>query len=192
MRSSRPSTSACRIRGSIGSWGSPTPKSMNSTPSAASRRLASSSRVNGYWPSSLRTGEKRTASDRTGEQEALQRLEYTFHRRNLDALLSRVRVACLPGAEVDRVDAAGGEVRHVRPRLLGLDRKPADCAEPLHVGVSERDAARRRQRDGLELAEQLAGALERARLGAQRREAEAVVDLDAVRDHVVRDPARDQ
>src|SRR5437868_4998429 len=191
MRSSSPSTSACRIRGSIGSWGSPTPKSMNSTPSAASLRLASSSRVNGYWPSSLRTGEKRTASDRTGEQEPLQRLEDALHRRDLDALLPRVRVARLPGPEVDRVHAARREVGHVRPRLLGLDREAAGGAQPLDVRVAEGDATRRRQGDDLELAEQLAGALQRVFLGPERREAEAVVDLDAVGDHVVGDPARD-
>src|SRR5919205_2513391 len=57
MRSRSPSTSAERIAGSVGSIGSPLPKSMSSTPSAASRRFACSSLTNGYVPVARSAGE---------------------------------------------------------------------------------------------------------------------------------------
>src|SRR5919204_1803680 len=57
MRSSSASTSACRIAGSVASIGSPLPKSISSTPSAARRRFACSSFTNGYVPVARRTGE---------------------------------------------------------------------------------------------------------------------------------------
>src|SRR5919205_4395061 len=59
MRPARPSTSAWRIRGSVGSIGSPLPKSISSTPAACRRRFACSSRTNGYVPVSASTGERR-------------------------------------------------------------------------------------------------------------------------------------
>src|ERR671935_2816527 len=57
MRSSRASTSPRRIAGSVGSIGSPLPKSISSTPSSARRRLACSSLTNGYVPVARRAGE---------------------------------------------------------------------------------------------------------------------------------------
>src|SRR5947208_348772 len=57
IRSRSPSTSAARIAGSVGSIGSPLPKSISSTPSAAGRRLACSSLTNGYVPVARRAGE---------------------------------------------------------------------------------------------------------------------------------------
>ena len=49
------------MNGGVSSRGSPTPKSMTSTPRAISSRFASVSRTNGYVRSRLRTGEGFTA-----------------------------------------------------------------------------------------------------------------------------------
>src|SRR5919199_5483910 len=57
MRSSSASTSAFRIAASVGSIGSPLPKSISSTPSASSRRFACSSLTNGYVPVARSAGE---------------------------------------------------------------------------------------------------------------------------------------
>src|SRR5919204_2060178 len=56
----RLSASACRIRASVGSCGSPLPRSISSSPVACSRRFAWSSLTNGYVPVSRSTGETRT------------------------------------------------------------------------------------------------------------------------------------
>src|SRR5438105_1742759 len=56
----RLSARARLIIGSVGSRGSPLPKSISSTPSAASRRFASSSLTNGYVPVAARAGESST------------------------------------------------------------------------------------------------------------------------------------
>src|SRR5438876_11913202 len=49
------------MRGSVGSFGSPLPKSITGTPSASSRRRSSSRRTNGYVAISASVGEMRTA-----------------------------------------------------------------------------------------------------------------------------------
>src|SRR2546429_1625958 len=49
------------MRGSVGSFGSPLPKSITGTPSASSRRRSSSRRTNGYVAISASGGEMRTA-----------------------------------------------------------------------------------------------------------------------------------
>src|ERR687888_1459646 len=49
------------MRASVGSFGSPLPKSITGMPSASSRRRSSSSRTNGYVAISVSVGEIRTA-----------------------------------------------------------------------------------------------------------------------------------
>ena len=70
------------------------------------------------------------------EQEPLERLERPLERRDLDLLVDRVRVARRAGAEVDRVEAARGEVGDVRPRLLRLHLEVADAAQLLDQAVA--------------------------------------------------------
>src|SRR5712691_9397450 len=148
---------------------------MNETPPAASRRFASSRRANGYVPSSVRTGERRTGRlDRIGAQEPLQRLERPLHRSHLDALLARVGVARLAGAEVDGVDAPRGEVGDVRPGLLRLDRVAARCTQALDLWISERDPTRRRARQDLGAGQARAEMLDGLLRCAMRREPVAV------------------
>ena len=53
--------SAWRMIGSVGSFGSPLPKSITSTPCATSARRASSSRTNGYVAISASVGAIRIA-----------------------------------------------------------------------------------------------------------------------------------
>ena len=47
--------------------------------------------------------------------------------------------ARVAGAEVDGVDAGGGELGDGRPRLLGLDREVARADQPLGHRVGDRD-----------------------------------------------------
>ena len=53
-------------------------------------------------------------------EEAPKCLVRVDERRDLDELVAAVRVSGVPGPEVDRVDPVRGEVRDVRPCLLGL------------------------------------------------------------------------
>src|SRR5436189_5418 len=117
--------------GSVGSFGSPLPKSITATPSAESRRRASSSRTNGYVAMPARVGEIRTAirSDRI-EQERPQRLEAPLEVLDRHLLVPLVRVRRGAGAEVDGVDALLGELGHRRPRLLRRDLEAPELDEP--------------------------------------------------------------
>src|SRR5581483_11933579 len=155
------STSAWRISGSVGSRGSPCPKSMISIPAAAASRLARSIRTKGYVPCADNTGETCTART-LAAQERAQGVVAALECRDLDALVASVRVACRAGAEVDGVQALRRELRDRRPRLLGLDLEPPDLAQPLHERRAGRDVRRRRALHVLELrADKLLQARER-------------------------------
>src|SRR2546428_12795623 len=136
------------MRGSVASCGSPVPKSINCTPSAGSRRFASSRRTNGYVPSWARTGDRRTALDAPRAQEPLQRLERALQRPDLDALVARVGVAGGARAEVHGVHSARGEVGDVGPCLFRLDAEVAGPPEALGERRARGDAACPRGRDG--------------------------------------------
>src|SRR3954471_6188925 len=107
------------MNASVGSRGSPLPKSISSIPRARSRRFASSSRTKGYVPVAARTGERRMRLDRS--EEPGQRLVGAGELGDLDLLVARVGVASRARAEVDGVDPAARELGHRRPRLLGLE-----------------------------------------------------------------------
>ena len=149
-----PSTSACRIAGSVGSRGSPWPKSRISIPASAASRFARSIRTNGYVPCAARTGETCTPERYPPCQtrEAPERLERALELGDLDALVAAVRVPRRAGAEVDRVEPLAGELRDGRPGLLRLEREIAGLAEPLHERRVGRDVRRRRVRGDLEIA----------------------------------------
>src|SRR5262245_46422025 len=131
MRSRTPSRNACRIAGSVGSCGSPIPKSTTSWPASSRADTASLRRTNGYVPCDRSVGESatsRTLVDRT-EHEPAKRLVRALECVELDELVSAVGVARRPGTEVHCGNPARREVRDVGPRLLRLDREPADLDE---------------------------------------------------------------
>src|SRR6266571_4729053 len=137
MRSRRPSTSACRIAGSVGSRGSPWPKSTISIPTSTASRLARSSRTNGYVDCAARMGE--TCTDRTlAGQKASKCLEGPVELGDLDPLVALMRVARRTRAEVDGVEAFRGELRDRRPGLLG---QPLEAAGGLEA-VQQRRSLR--------------------------------------------------
>src|SRR6266545_452520 len=126
---------------SVGSRGSPLPKSISSTPCAARRRFAWSSFTNGYVPVAARVGESCIGLD--GTQETLQGLVGAHQLRDLDLLIAAMGVPRGAGPEVDGVEALRCELRHGRPGLLRLDRKAARLAQPpRQLGID--DDVRRR------------------------------------------------
>src|SRR3954468_4780528 len=72
----------------------------------------------------------------TGE-EALQGREALLEGGDLDLLVQAVRVAGRAWAEVDRVQAALGELRHRRPRLLRLHVGPTRATQAVDQRVRE-------------------------------------------------------
>src|SRR3712207_488603 len=103
------------MKAGVSSRGSPMPKSMSGTPSAALRRLASVRRTKGYVvrPASVglsligRLRPRAAASS----GELRQHLVGAHERGDLDLLLARVGEARLARAEVDRVHAGQRELR---------------------------------------------------------------------------------
>ena len=142
-RSSSPATSASRMNAGVGSRGSPTPKSI-SVEAARARLGPPRRRAARTGTDRARRGRGESCTLRRCREEALQRGEGALELGDLDALVDGVRVPGRAGAEVDGVEPAGGEVGDVRPRLLRLDREPADLAQPL----DERRARARRGRRG--------------------------------------------
>src|SRR5437870_658912 len=128
MRSSSASTSACRIAGSVGSRGSPWPKSRISTPASAASRFARSMRTNGYVPCAERTGDT-CIRRKLAAHEHAKRSERPLELHDLDAFVPAMRVAGRARAEVDRVEALRGELGDGRPGLLRRDRECAGGAE---------------------------------------------------------------
>src|SRR5258708_23753691 len=131
MRSRTPSFSAWMIRGSVGSRGSPMPKSMTSRPCARRASAASFSRTDGYvaWP--RRIGEMGTERTLPGE-ETPQCLVAMDEGRDLDLLVATVGERRIAGPKVHGVDPTRGEVGDVRPRLLRLEREIAGGEQRLH------------------------------------------------------------
>jgi len=102
-----------------------------------------------------------------------------------------VGVRRVTGAEVHGGDSAGGEVRHVRPRLLGADDEVAGRAELLHERRVRRDRSRRSGADDVERRpswHELAEVALRLRRRPIRREPEIERRRRRVGDDVVRDP----
>ena len=62
-------------------------------------------------------------------EEAAEHLVRGHERVDRHALVRMVRERRVPWAEVDGVEAAAGEVRDVRPRLLRADLEPAGALE---------------------------------------------------------------
>jgi GTPase len=109
---------------------------------------------------------------------------------DLHALVTRVGEARVPWPEVDGVQPAGGEVGHVRPRLLGLDRARTRRDEVGDHAVRRRDGARRCCAEYPQLRSGRHQRLEqgnRARLVAVRCETEVQVGDGAVGDDIVGD-----
>ena len=86
-----------RIRGSVGSRGSPMPKSSTRSPRRRARRFASSRRTNGYVAGSART-RRRARPRRYPASEPLQRLEARAERGRPRPARRAVRVARLARA----------------------------------------------------------------------------------------------
>src|SRR4051794_13290105 len=169
------------------------PKSITSTPRASAAARAASSRANGYAPVRARTGESCTLVTLAGGEDA-ERLVGARELGRLDLLVGAVGVAGRARAEVDRVEAALGELRDGSPRLLRLDGEAAGRAQPLDERVVERDSRRRRVAGEHELdlrREKRPDALERLLGGAAGRIADVQRDGGLAGDDVVGDPARD-
>jgi len=102
-----------------------------------------------------------------------------------------VGVGRVTRAEVHRGDAAGGEIRHVRPGLLGADDEVARGAELLHERRVRRDGSGRSAGDEVESRpsrHELAEVALRLRRRPVRREAEVERGRRRVGDDVVCDP----
>ena len=127
--SSTAATSASRMNAGVGSRGSPTPKSITSMPRRRASARQSSSRANGYCARPARMGESCTvnATARNRWSAAKVRSSSAISTRSS----TRVRVPGRAGAEVHRVEAAGGEIGDVRPRLLRLHLESAGRAQAL-------------------------------------------------------------
>src|SRR5439155_981894 len=109
------------MRTSVGSRGSPTPKSRIRTPSAARARFASSRRTNGYVVWATRMGERCTPQNLPcAGEEALERLVRARELTGRDPLVAAVRIAGGARSEVDRVEAAHRKLGDGRPGLLRL------------------------------------------------------------------------
>ena len=107
--------------GSVGSFGSPLPKSITSTPCATRRRRASSRRTNGYVAMPASVGAIRTATSRRYRGTRAGSRSSARGSRPGSARRACARNAVAPGPVVDRVDALLGELRDRRPRLLRRD-----------------------------------------------------------------------
>ena len=115
-------------------------------------------------------------------------------RRDLDALVLRVRVARRAGAEVHGVEPLRRELGDRSPRLLRLEREAAGFAQRLHERRACGDARRRRVAEQLQLACAV-HELAQARLGLLRSAVRRVTEVERRRrrrgDHVGRDAAVD-
>src|SRR3954471_5257989 len=133
------------MNGSVSSFGSPTPKSISSMPRARAAAFASSRRTNGYvW-----SGDSGTALD--PRHEPPQRVEAALERSDLDLLVDPVREPRRAGAEVDGDEAELRELRDGRPRLLRLDREPAELDQAREQRLVEVHVGRARMGQDLEL-----------------------------------------
>src|SRR5262245_50474908 len=99
MRSRTASLSAAMILGSVGSWGSPVPKSITSSPCASRSSAAWLRRTNGYVDWARRTGE--IDISRLACQEPPKDFVDADERVDLDLLVAGVRIARRPGPEID-------------------------------------------------------------------------------------------
>ena len=175
-RSGSASTSAWRIIGSVGSFGSPLPKSitldaLRGERAAAPPRAARTDRSPSRRASGLIT------SDAT--EERAQRLERARRgSRRAPARPAVCAYARRARAVVDRVDALLGELRDRRPRLLRRD-VGHELAQPRDERVRQRRRRGRRVAEDLELAARHELAQPRLRLVARAARRVAVVELDA-------------
>ena len=135
-RSGSASTSACRMIGSVGSFGSPLPKSITSTPCGDEPRGAPLR--GGRTGSVAICRERRDLHRRRGmlaaSRSARSRLAIG------DLLVRRCAYARRARAEVDRVDALLGELGDRRPRLLRLRRRARARAAARRAGCRARAA----------------------------------------------------
>src|SRR5262245_15303192 len=112
MRSRTPSRRAWRIAGSVGSRGSPIPKSTTSSPCERRSAAIWLSRTNGYVACALSVGES-TPLTLLAERERAESEVGALERCDLDELVAGVRVPRRARPEVDGSNATGREIGDV-------------------------------------------------------------------------------